>query len=75
MYSTTTYLYKKSTALRRTASQKRQNVPNSLTATQLNRQNTPGPPRVQPRDLCLGMQTQSLRCDWASVQRKSMETI
>ena len=39
-----------------TASQKRQNVTNSLTAAQLDRQNTPGPPpMVQQRDLYLGM--------------------
>ena len=59
-----------------TASQKRRNVTNSPTAAQLDRQNTPGPPpMVQPRDLYLGMQTQGLRCDRASVQRKSMKTI
>ena len=54
-----------------TASQKRQNVTNSPTAAQLDHQNTPSlPPRVQPRDLYLSMQTQGLRCDRASVQRK-----
>ena len=45
---------------------------NSLTAAQLSRLGTPGPPpRVQPRDLYLSMQTQSLRYDRASVQRKN----
>jgi len=59
-----------------TASQKRQNIAKSPTATQLDRQSTPGPlSRVQPRNLYLGMQTQSLRCDRASVQRKSMKII
>jgi len=57
--------------MKQTAKQKRQNVTNSPTAALLNRQNTPGPPlRVQPRDLYLGMQTQDLRCNRGSVQRK-----
>jgi len=52
------------------------NVTNSPTTAQLDHQNTPGPPlRVQPRNLYLSMQTQGLRCDRASVQRKNKETM
>ena len=54
-----------------TAKKKRQNITTSPTAAQLSRLGTPDPPlRVQPRDLYLGIQTQGLRCDRASVQRK-----
>ena len=57
-----------------TASQKRQNITNSPITAPLDRQSTHGPPlRVQPRDLHLGMQTQGLRCDRASAQRKDNE--
>jgi len=49
---------------------------NFPTAAQPDCQDTSSPPlKVKPRDVYLGMQTQGLRYDRASVQRKNKETV